>query len=405
MKKLFISTLFLIFLSAHAQTNSVAILDAFTETTPLPTGFEESDDAAIWVNSTDDSQSLILGVNKAKKKHGGNAGLGVYNLQGQEIQYLSHDRLNNIDLRYNVFGKDIATASNRDKKAISVFSINSSGAQLIADLPTGISEEPYGLCMQQDPKSKKTFVWMPMKSGMLYQFELQEINGSLEVKLIQSINTAKFLTKEEDQYLIDLIVEDVFLDPEVTAKDLKDEIKEELSERHQLEGCVADDENHALYVGMENLGVWKLSLDPKNSKQIPANLIFKVEKSKFTPDSKQGPWKFARATNDIEGISLYKTTASTKGALIISVQGLSEFAVLDRITHNYLGSFAVNYGSDPITETDGFTISSQPMGGHLYGLMVMHDHHNTDENGNLLKANYKFMDMNQFLTNWPEFTP
>lgn len=396
----------LLFFSQSIWANPIVEpLNANIETTPLPTGYEESDDAAIWVNPHNDSQSLVLGVNKAKIKHGGNAGVGVYDLNGKELQYFSHDRLNNIDLRYNVLGsgKDIAAASNRDKNAISLFSVNAMGIKLLADLPTHIAEEPYGLCMQQEPQAKRTFVWLPMKSGMLYQFELVQSNKgkALEAKLRRSIDTATLLTKAQDQHLINIIIEDVFLDPDTLADELKDEVMEEVSERHQLEGCVADDENDVLYFGMENLGVWKLPLQ----KGAKASLILQVEKSKFVADVKHGPWKSARATNDIEGITLYKTNAQSKGALIISVQGLDEFAVLDRIDHQYLGSFSVSYGSDAITETDGLTVSSKPMGNYPFGLMVMHDHHNTDASGKLLKANYKYMDMAQFLAIWPSFTP
>lgn len=404
---LFLTSTLLIHSAQANRLTTVQTLTAETETAPLPTGYEESDDAVVWVNPTDDSQSLVLGVSKAKLKHGGQAGVGVYDLNGKEVQYIQHDRINNIDLRYNLMGYDIAAGSNRDKKAISIFSVKANGAKLLADLPTGIAEEPYGLCMQQNPVNRKTYVWLPMKSGMLYQFELkyQMRTDSFKAKLVNSFDTASFLTKKQDQRLIDLILEDVMLDPDILEGELLDELKEETSERHQLEGCVSDDENGALYVGMENFGVIRMDLINSTRLSQKPTVVFEVEKTKFTPNLKNSGWKQSRATNDIEGITLYKTTKKDKGAIIVSVQGLNEFAVLDRISNEYLGSFEVAFGNDPITETDGLTITSASMGKFSQGLMVLHDHHNTDDAGNLLKANYKYVNASEFLTFWPEYTP
>jgi 3-phytase len=409
MKKLSLLSL-LLFLSQSLLANNLTTVHTLTanvETTPLPTGHEESDDAVIWVNPKDDSKSLVLGVSKAKQKHGGQAGLGVYDLTGKEVQYFQHDRLNNVDLRYNVMGYVIATGSNRDKNAISVFSVNENGVKLLDDLPTGITEEPYGLCMQQNPITRKTYVWLPMKSGMLYQYELkyQLHRNGFKAKLVNSFDTSKFLTKAQDQRLIDLIIEDVFLDPDILEDELLEELQKETSGRHQLEGCVSDDENGTLYVGMENFGVIRMDLINETKLKTSPKTILEVERTKFTPNLKSAVWKRSRSVNDIEGITLYKAKPKSKGALIISVQGLNEFAVLDRITNKYLGSFEVGFGNDPITETDGLTISSSPMGQYSSGLMVLHDHHNTDNNGNILKANYKYVDASKFLTFWPEYTP
>ena len=115
-------------------------------------------------------RSRIVGVSKNKKRNGGNAGLGLYSLEGRQLQYILHDRLNNADLRYDFPYRsdriDIVGASNRDKRAISVFSVDENRLKLLADLPIKdeagrlIDEEPYGFCLALD----KTKEYCPLCS-------------------------------------------------------------------------------------------------------------------------------------------------------------------------------------------------------------------------------------------------
>jgi len=137
------------------------------ETTPIPAGVDDTDDPAIWLHPTSAEKSLIIGVSKNKKVTGGQAGIGIYNLKGKLVKYISHDRLNNVNLRYNIASSskiiDLAVASNRDKKALSLFSVSSNDIQLIQDIDLRaannkkITEEPYGLCLGQN-KKKADFI-------------------------------------------------------------------------------------------------------------------------------------------------------------------------------------------------------------------------------------------------------
>src|ERR1044072_2024388 len=55
---------------------------AAVETEPVNTGGDSADDATVWVNPSDPSQSLVIGTNKKR-------GLVVYDLAGKEIQSLA----------------------------------------------------------------------------------------------------------------------------------------------------------------------------------------------------------------------------------------------------------------------------------------------------------------------------
>ena len=389
-------------LHAHA---GAPYIEASYETTPIPAGVDSTDDVALWLSPETPARSLIIGVSKTKTKDGNHAGLGLYDLQGQQLVYLEHDRLNNVDLKYgfkmNDKSIDIAVASNRDKKALSIFHVSDNSLQLLADLPLlnhsgkPIDEEPYGLCLSSPGKSGGFFASTPMKSGIIYQHELRYNNGALSLNFSHAIDTSLFLNRDQQQHLIDITLKEVILEKERPRDQLIEKLSKKLNHRFQLEGCVVDDEKQILYFGMENLGVWKLAL---NKHPYQAKLIAQVQYAKS--EIKKGTLAEERSvfTTDIEGLALHYG-ANSKGALLVSVQGLNEYAWIDRETDRYLGSFKLTYGStDPVTETDGLDILSTPLGKDFpSGILVVHDHHNTDTHGDLQNANYKIISLDRVL--------
>jgi 3-phytase len=374
----------------------VPTIEARYETTPIPAGTESSDDIAIWLHPTHPEKSLIVGVSKNKVKDGGLPGIAIYNLKGKELKFIFHDRLNNVDLKYNFpfNGKDIdiAVASNRDKKALSIFKVSEQKIDLLADLPmldqngNTIPEEPYGFCLSKS-KNNKFYAFSPMKSGLIYQHQLKEEKGKLISEYVKTIDSSSYLTKKMDQHLIDITIKEVlYEEDELSTAELAVELAEEIGDRFQLEGCVVDDENNTLYYGMENLGVWKFNLGDNH----PVELIATVSKAKSEPNADIFPEGTPRLTNDIEGLAMHYGPDG-KGALIVSVQGINEYAFFDRQNNKYIGSFRLNYGTaDPITETDGLELLSASLSPEFpLGVFVVHDHHNTDDAGKILNGNYK----------------
>ena len=405
----------LLFLLCILEANvfaTVPTIVALSETTPIPAGIESSDDPAIWLHPITPEKSLIVGVSKNKERDGGLPGIAIYDLQGKELQYVQHDRLNNVDLKYNFPYKgrllDIVAASNRDKKAISLFEITENKLQFMIDLQmkdmegVNVEEEPYGFCLSYSSSDRKRlYAFSPMKSGLIYQHLIVEKNGKLEAIPVRAIDTSLYLSREIDQHLIDITVKEVVYEENLPKGGLIAEITEEIRDRFQLEGCVADDESGYLYYGMENLGVWKIAFDPRS--KAPAKLIVKVLKAKSEPNSHVFSDGVPRLANDIEGMALHYGP-NGQGALIVSIQGLDEYAFFDRVTDEYLGSFSLTLSeSDPITETDGLELLSTPMGAAFpMGMLVVHDHHNTDGSGNVINANYKIASLGDILAHFPK---
>ena len=380
------------------------------ETTPVPAGINDTDDPAIWLHPTAPEKSLIIGVSKNKKSTGGQAGIGIYNLQGELIKYIFHDRLNNVDLRYNIASGsktiDLAVASNRDKQTLSLFSVSNNSIQLVQDIGlraadnNKITEEPYGLCLGKNKQNGRLYSFSPMKSGLIYQHAIYSKNGQFRLRYIRTIDTARYLTRAVDQHLINVTVNEVVWESDLEKNELSAEINEELRDRFQLEGCVVDDTNNTLYYGMENLGVFKFNLNARKYER-PV-LIARVLKAKSEPGSDSIEEGVPRVINDVEGLAMLHGP-NGQGALIVSVQGLNEYALFDRKTDEYIGSFKLDHGAgDPVTETDGLDIISTPLGPEYpNGLLAVHDHLNTDGSKQVLNANYKLTSLTEILDFFP----
>jgi myo-inositol-hexaphosphate 3-phosphohydrolase len=380
------------------------------ETTPIPAGIHDTDDPAIWLHPTSPESSLVIGVSKNKLKTGGQAGIGIYNLQGELVKYILHDRLNNVDLRYNIASGqkaiDLAVASNRDKKALSLFAVSDNDIRHIQDivLRAGnnkmLTEEPYGLCLGQNRNNGRLYAFSPMKSGLIYQHAIYYSNGQFHLDHIRTIDTARYLTRPVDQHLITITVNDAVWQSALGKNELIAEINEELRDRFQLEGCVVDDAKNTLYYGMENLGVFKFNLNARNNEH-PV-LIAKVARARSEPGSDSIAEGTPRVINDVEGLALLHGPCG-QGALIVSVQGLDEYALFDKQTDRYIGSFKLVHGAgDPVTETDGLdTIGSYLGPAYPHGLLVVHDHVNTDSDQQILNANYKLKGLDEILDFFP----
>lgn len=401
MKKLTNLILFLFCTTSYA----VMEIPADFESTPIPEGYESSDDVAFWLHPTIASKSLIFGVSKNKPKDGGKSGLGIYDLTGKELAFLEHGRLNNVDIKYNYLpGRDIVMASNRDQKALSLLLVGQKGSwsplEVVAlATPKGpLIEEPYGFCASYDRQTRSFYAHFPMKSGKLYTYKVIRYQKKFSAIYVRMTDFRSAVDRSLEKRLTLTTLQDTIYEEPLSPSALLEELDEKLNRKYQLEGCVSDDDTGILYVGMEQLGVWRLDL--RNSIE-PPKLIIKVESGKFGPKVGEFPDGKARLTSDIEGLALHYGPGGA-GALLVSVQGLNEYAFFDRKNYKYLGSFKVSLGKDEVTETDGLDIISASLGEKFpNGLLGLHDHHNLDELGELERGNYKFVSMEKVLKNFP----
>jgi 3-phytase len=350
----------------------VPVLDATTETAPIPAGLSDSDDAAIWAHPKDPKKSIILGTSKYDEA--GQGGLGVYALDGRELQFFSGSKLNSVDILNN-----LAVATNRSDNALDLYRIQDGRVSFLQrtylEDAQGQAFEPYGLCLAPGD-NESIRIYLPTKTGVLYEYAL---NKKKKLALKNTYDLAAAVTPEQDAQM------QIVVTKETLSEGEEDELEENLAERFILEGCVQDPRTGFLYIGMENLGVWRL-------KAKAAELVIPVQGSWTDVDSWDKPG-VSRVTDDIEGMDI----VSHKGRsyLLFSSQGLSEFTLYDLDQLEWMGNFKIRLNAkDPVSLTDGLAIKGGYLGPRYpRGVLVVHDDENTDKDGKTQPANYKIVSL------------
>ncbi len=315
--------------SAARSPSAVPVVDADAETVPLQKQGDAADDPAIWVHPIDPARSLIIGTDKK-------AGLVVYDLAGAIVQSLPDGRMNNVDVVQGVAGVggqtfDLVVASNRDTDTIAAYFVDPASGRLAAvggePIPAGV-KGVYGLCAYVEPASRRCRVVTNSKDGTLVITELFQDDSGLSHSVVRSLCVGT-----------------------------------------QVEGCVVDVARQLLYVGEEAVGVWSYPLEPSAlDEHAPGRVLLDGVNAGAGN-------KLAR---DVEGVTLYEGEG-TAGWLIVSCQGEDRYAVYERGSGKYVGSFAVRFKRsdgtiDPVTHTDGIAAISRPLGPRFpRGIFVAQD--------------------------------
>lgn len=308
-----------------------ATVAAFAETAKMADSDDAADDPAIWVNAADPARSLVIGTNKQR-------GLVVYSLAGQEIAKRDDGRINNVDLRQGVtlgeFVGDVVAATNRDKKTIEVYGFDGAAAVLspLLSIPTGFTD-PYGLCLYRSARTGDLYIFANNSGdGVVGQWRLVANGTTLEAEQVRNFSVGS-----------------------------------------QAEGCAVDDENGALFIAEEDIGLYAYWAEPDAA---AAN-----KNARIVIDSTTGT---GHLTADAEGVAIVKMPDG-KGYLIVSSQGSNSYNVYDRLApHAFRGAFqigptAAEGGIDGVEETDGIDVTAASLGDDFpEGLFVAQDGFNYD---------------------------
>ena len=289
----------------------------------------DADDPELWADARDPSRALLFGTDKSN-------GLYVHNLDGSVRQFFPDGPLNNVDLRdgFTVAGKSYVLVAASDRRALGIRTYLLD-PDTLETKPYGLIEtdigEPYGLCLGR--RGGHTYAVINNKEGVILQVRIEASEsgpvGHVERRLVVAT---------------------------------------------QPEGCVVDDEAQHLYVGEEDVAVWRFDFAPESSSDPVA--VARVDN-----------W---RITADVEGLALLNDAG--RKYLIVSSQGDSTFPIFridDR--YDYVGRFAVVDGKniDGVTGTDGLSAWSGPIGPYPQGALAMHDDEDAPKRG---QQNYKLVD-------------
>ncbi|MCK9468810.1 MAG: phytase [Porticoccaceae bacterium] len=317
--------------SEGPRADALPVLLPTVQTEPVPSAGDAADDPAIWVHPYNRAASRVLGTDKRN-------GLGVYDLDGNQLQYLRVGRLNNVDVRHGfLLGErkvDLAVASNRDNNSLHLFAIDPGHGEL-SDLGQILTplQEIYGLCMGQAP------------DGTLYAIANDKDGRFLQYRLDGSSGKAR------------------------------GELAREFAVATQPEGCVVDDQRQRLFIGEEGTAVWALAA----AAEAPVEMTQVIAVG--------GP-----VAADIEGLAIYQHPEHPY--LVISSQGNDSYVIVDaEPPYSLRGSFRIGINSslaiDGVSETDGLEVTSADLGGPWsQGLLVVQDGRKRLPEGN---QNYKYV--------------
>jgi 3-phytase len=318
-----IRALALCLLAAPAAAGPLALTVTAAAETEGTSG--DADDPAIWVNPADPAKSLIFGADKG-------AGLFAYDLTGAQVAFLPEGRLNNVDLRpFTLAGQEVTLvgSSRRDDGAMVFHVIGPDGMIRQASPfahPAASAQVPgttyiYGFAMAQDAGG--TYALVNFKSGHILQYRITETDGQLALTLQRHWQVAT-----------------------------------------QPEGMFADDAAGHIYVGEEDVGIWRFPLSPQAAPE------------PFVVDAIPSP---CLPRDDVEGLALHDD--GTTRWLVASAQGVDRAAIYRLQGEGKPDCVAlVEVAAGPfdrVTETDGLDVTAAPLGPAFpQGLLVMMDDQN-----------------------------
>lgn len=337
----------------NLSSTGIALVKVVSETYPVDDDGDAADDPAFWLNESAPENSLIIATNKQ-------GGLMAYDLSGTELQYLNEGEPNNVDIIQSVTDTNgdsfsLAAASNREFNTIALYKIQQAtesqnpivaldvvGENMheeVAQLKSELNEV-YGLCTYQSSDGTP-YVFVNGKSGDIEQWRLTVQESGIEGSIVRRLKVDS-----------------------------------------QPEGCVVDATTATLYVGEEDVGVWKFSAD--ESAATDGEMVIEVDGQQLVADA--------------EGITIYNN--GTVNYLIVSSQGNHTYAVYNiDDSYQYVGSFALvaddENGLDGASETDGIHAVSTSIG-DLYpnGFFIAQDGFNVNAGYEYDNQNFKIADWN-----------
>lgn len=313
----------LMLLPGLAGAQTTVTVTAMAETQPTD---GDADDPAIFVGPGDGAASRIIGTDKTY-------GLRVHDLSGALLQEFPAGKLNNVDLRPfdGLGGVALVGATKREDDTLVFYSMSADGVMTPATpyafpgIPQGQgdgADDIYGFAMQRDPATGRLFALANFKTGHVFQWEVTARNGQLALTFQRRLKVGS-----------------------------------------QPEGMVSDDAGGMIYVGEEDVGLWRFSGDPGAG--VSAVAIDKVGSPCLPID-------------DVEGLAVHD--AGGKRHLVVSAQGIDKVAVyrLDGTDiPPCVGLVGIGAGAvDGVSETDGLDVVSATLPGYPEGLLVMMDDQN-----------------------------
>jgi len=188
----------------------------------------------------------------------------------------------------------------------------------------------YGSCMYRSRKTGKFYYFVNDKLGAVEQWELfDDGNGKVDAKKVRALSVGS-----------------------------------------QTEGCVADDALGHLYIGEENVGIWKYKAEPE-----AGDARAQIDRT----------GEGGHLVSNVEGLTI-AYGRNGKGWLIASSQGANSYVIYRREGANsYVKTFRIADGEliDGTSDTDGIDVTTANLGPAFpHGVFIAQDGLNDRGNQN-----------------------
>ncbi len=323
------------YVPAAPPPRPVLSVQPLVETEGFSGSGDVSDDAAIWVDPVDPANSLVIADDKSDP--GG--GVGVFDMGGSRLSFRAEGAIGNIDLRggFPMTGGPVVLVAANDRTtntlALWVLDPVTRALSPVSARSIATVAPNYGSCLYRSRTTGKSYAFVtPRGAGSIQQFELTDTGaGTVDAVLVRTLPVSSI-----------------------------------------TESCVADDDDGQLYVGQEDVAIWKYGAEPS------------AGAARTSVDAVGAGHLVA----DIEGMAIAHGAAGA-GHLLVSSQGDSTIAVYDRAGGNaFIRSVRVDAAGsiDGVTGTDGLDATTANAGpGFETGLLVVHDSVNSGGSTSNLK--------------------
>ncbi|WP_338864631.1 myxosortase-dependent phytase-like phosphatase [Myxococcus stipitatus] len=325
----------IVFILAASLSGAVASaqplqVPAFSQTTPGPSTIGGSiRDVAIWVgppsadagSDAGPSGLLLTAYNNQ------NAGLATFGLDGQQLENEQLDGpVVSVAIREGFrLGANTLSLAVTSNPGVGLLAYSVDGQRTL-DRVQRIGPGPFFLtnaafttvAFYRSPGSGRLFIFASNDAGALSQFEMSGEDGGLSATLVNRAITVS----------------------------------------GPITGMVADDENRALYVVQAGRAIWRFDAEPTGgSTSVPVVDLTAAD---------------SKLSKNVNRLALYRA-ANGEGYLLAADTQAGSFAVLDRRSYAFLGSFVVvpgTHGVGGATAPRALAVTSGPVGAFPDGLFV-----------------------------------
>jgi 3-phytase len=308
---------------ALAQAPDVPAIPALVETDPTPG--DGATGAVFWVDPSDPLRSVLIGGDE-------NGGVGVYDLDGRQLQYLAEGPLKSVDLRYDVLvgadRVDLVVTSVEDEPELRFYTMAPATRQLayLDSLAVGLPSD--GVCLYRSPFTGRLFAIVTSPTGMVEQWRLDGEDGDITGTLARRMPVGG-----------------------------------------EVSSCTADDERGQLFISEEDLGIWRYGAEPEagmarqlvdvGSQHLPGGRLAEQAEGLAIVAYPDGGGYLLAANEKADAVNVYRRDGDQE----------------------YLGTFRIGAGGgvDRVTEPGGLAVLPVRLGDALpAGVVVASDDTNTD---------------------------